>query len=104
MSKSFVSCATTIAALLVASVGMPLGAVLLLATASLLLWLAWPGSAHAYVGPGAGMTLIGSFLGLLAAVGLALWALLLWPIRRLLKRRRQARQDGSAGAETDEAG
>lgn len=42
--------------------------------------------AHAYVGPGAGLTLIGSAIGLLLALFAALGAILWWPIRRLLSR------------------
>ena len=43
--------------------------------------------AQAYVGPGAGLTLVGSFIGVCLALLVALWAVLSWPIRRLLKRR-----------------
>lgn len=45
--------------------------------------------ALAYVGPGAGLTLVGSFLGLCLAVLVALGAVLSWPIRRMLKLRRE---------------
>jgi hypothetical protein len=55
--------------------------------------------AYAYVGPGAGVTLIGALIGLLSAIGLALWAGLRWPIRRLLARQRAARAgDGDASS------
>lgn len=47
--------------------------------------------AQAYVGPGAGVTLIGALVGLVSAIGLALWAVIRWPIRRLLARRKAAR-------------
>jgi nitrate reductase gamma subunit len=62
------------------------------------LLLAIPREAHAYVGPGAGMTLIGSFLGLLATIACALGAILLWPIRRALRRRRRRREDAQPTA------
>ncbi|MEI6515042.1 MAG: hypothetical protein WCO77_03615 [bacterium] len=52
-------------------------------------------SAMAYVGPGAGLTLVGSFIGLCLTLLVALWAVLSWPIRRLLKRWRR----GAAGSE-----
>jgi hypothetical protein len=48
--------------------------------------------AQAYVGPGAGVTLIGALIGLLSAIGLALWAVLRWPVRRYLARRKAATQ------------
>lgn len=48
-----------------------------------------PGEASfAYVGPGPGITLIGSLIAVAAAVVLALGGILLWPLRSLLRRRR----------------
>jgi hypothetical protein len=49
-----------------------------------LLFLA--GGAMAYVGPGAGPEFFGYFLSLLAWVGVALSALLLWPVYALIRR------------------
>ena len=49
-----------------------------------LLCLALP--AHAYIGPGAGISVVGSLLGLLGTVLLAVAVIFLWPFRRLLKR------------------
>ncbi len=46
--------------------------------------------AHAYVGPGAGLTAIGTVLALLAAVGLAIVGFVWYPIRRLARRRKSA--------------
>ena len=46
--------------------------------------------AEAYVGPGAGITLIGALFGLVSAVFLALLAVLRWPLRRYLARRKAA--------------
>jgi protein-S-isoprenylcysteine O-methyltransferase Ste14 len=44
--------------------------------------------ALAYVGPGAGLTMLGSLLGVLGAIVLAIGGLLFWPIRAMLARRR----------------
>ena len=42
--------------------------------------------AIAYVGPGAGLTLIGSLIGLLIAILTALGIILFWPVRALIRR------------------
>jgi hypothetical protein len=52
--------------------------------------------AAAYVGPGAGITLIGAVIGLVSAIFLALFAILRWPIRRYLARRKAARESAAA--------
>jgi len=49
---------------------------------------ALPGAAAAYVGPGAGLGLIGSLLAVLAAVLFGLFGLIVLPIRLLLKKKR----------------
>ena len=53
-----------------------------------LLTMTVPDIAFAYIGPGAGISLIGSFLGILVAVFIAVFALIAWPIRRMLKARK----------------
>ncbi len=59
-------------------------------------------AAGAYVGPGAGLGLLGALWALIAALGAALVFVLLWPLRRLRQRRRDrarqadAAQDGAA--------
>ncbi len=62
--------------------------------------------AHAYVGPGAGVSLLGAAFGLIAAIGLALGVVVFWPLRRFLKsRKRRAVAEGTeantASAEAD---
>ena len=42
----------------------------------------------AYVGPGAGLSLLGALWALLVAVAMALVFIVAWPVRRLLRRRR----------------
>lgn len=45
------------------------------------------GPAAAYIGPGAGLSLLGALWGVAAAVVAALLFLLLWPLRRLMRKR-----------------
>jgi hypothetical protein len=47
-------------------------------------WL--PGAAEAYIGPGAGLSAIGSLLALIGAVLLAIVGFVWYPVRRLLRR------------------
>src|SRR5262245_42984893 len=51
--------------------------------AALLVLLLDPSPAHAYIGPGAGFALAGSFLAVLAAFFSALLLILTWPVRLL---------------------
>jgi hypothetical protein len=50
--------------------------------------LASPIPAFAYVGPGAGLSLIGAFWALILAIFTAVFFLLAWPVRRLLRNAR----------------
>lgn len=54
------------------------------------------GPAAAYVGPGAGLSVIGALIGVLLAVGAAAVFVIGWPIRRMMRRRRQLAQARSA--------
>ena len=58
-------------------------------------------TAAAYVGPGAGLSLLGALWGLLLAIGAALAFVLLWPLRRYLKRRAAGRQNDASAAEAE---
>lgn len=49
-------------------------------------------AAQAYVGPGAGLSLLSALWGLLCAIGAAFLFVIMWPIRRLRRKRREARQ------------
>lgn len=51
-----------------------------------------PLAAEAYVGPGAGLSLLGALWGLLCAIGAALLFVIMWPIRRMRRRKREAKQ------------
>ena len=54
------------------------------------------GPAAAYIGPGAGLSLLGALWGVAAAVVVALLFLLLWPLRRLLRKRPSLQQGNQA--------
>jgi predicted AlkP superfamily phosphohydrolase/phosphomutase len=71
---------------------------LIMAAAALGATLVAPDTAHAYVGPGAGFALVGSFLALLAAVASSILSLVLWPIRFVLRWRRRRKAMSRASA------
>lgn len=53
-------------------------------------------SAHAYIGPGAGIAAIGTVLALIGGVLLAVLAFVWYPIKRLLQKvKRRKQEDGS---------
>lgn len=56
-----------------------------------------PATAGAYVGPGAGLSLLGALWALLVALGTALAFVIAWPVRRMLRKKREDR----AGADPD---
>jgi hypothetical protein len=57
----------------------------------LLLLLLASASAEAYIGPGAGLSVLGSLWAVIVGIGLALFAILSWPIRILWRRLRGKR-------------
>ncbi len=54
------------------------------------------GPAAAYIGPGAGISFVGSLFTWIIGILIALFAILFWPIRALLRRARGGKS-GSAG-------
>ena len=68
----------------------------MMAAAALVAGAALP--AAAYIGPGAGLSLLGAFWGLLLAVVAALGFVILWPLRRFFRRER-AQQTGQTAAQ-----
>ena len=59
--------------------------------------------ALAYVGPGAGLSLLGAFWGLLVAVLAALAFVVLYPIRRLVRARKRPATQPAAASDGPEA-
>jgi hypothetical protein len=67
---------------------------------SLGVFLAAPGIADAYVGPGLGVGAIAAFFGAVLAVLLAIVGVIWYPLKRLLNRRKSpAESDPDAGGE-----
>jgi hypothetical protein len=73
---------------------------LILLTLSLLVQIS---TATAYVGPGAGISVLGSLLSILATIFVAIGAIIFWPLRKYLIRRK-ARRETPAGKKTAEPG
>lgn len=67
----------------------------------LLLILGLPGTSFAYVGPGAGLSIIGSLLAFLAAIVVGIFGFLWFPIRRLLRKRKLAKEKAAEEAAGD---
>lgn len=72
----------------------------------LLALIGQPQTALAYVGPGAGLSIIGSLLAFFAAIIVGIFGFLWFPIRRMLRKRRQAaaekaEKESRTGQETD---
>lgn len=59
--------------------------------------VAAPGAALAYVGPGAGLGMIGSLVAVIGAVLLALVGLIVLPFRMLMRRRKAKASDEKPG-------
>ncbi len=63
-----------------------------------------PESAAAYVGPGAGLSLLSALWALVLALVTAIVFVLAYPLRRLLRRRRTDRKAAPRAAGYDQAG
>ena len=61
-----------------------------------LLALSWPSLALAYVGPGLGLGAIAVILGILLSLGLAVFALVWYPLKRRRAERKAAKEQGGA--------
>ncbi len=70
---------------------------------TLLVLVLFTSSATAYVGPGAGISVLGSLLGILATIFVAIGAILIWPVRKFMKRRK-ARKESEVSAKTETSG
>ncbi len=61
-------------------------------------------TAFAYIGPGAGISVLGSLLGILSTILLAIVAIVAWPLRKLMKRRKATASSESDSVETADSG
>lgn len=59
-----------------------------------------PQPAEAYIGPGAGITAIGTMIALVGAVVLAIVGFVWYPLKRLRARSRSRRKTGEKAAES----
>ena len=60
--------------------------------------LTTPGTALAYIGPGSGLTAIGSFLALIAALAVAIFGFVWFPLKRMFARKEPLEEE----AETED--
>lgn len=60
-----------------------------------------PAAAWAYVGPGAGLTAIGTLVALVLAVVLAIVGFVWYPLKRLMRKRRAAPEPTGAAQERE---
>jgi hypothetical protein len=62
--------------------------------------LLWSAQAQAYIGPGAGVGFLGSLWAWLVGVVVVLLAILIWPLRWLLRRMRAKRRSDASDSPT----
>lgn len=56
------------------------------------LLLTFASQAAAYIGPGAGISVLGSLLGILVTILVAIGAIIFWPLRKFMQRRKARRE------------
>ena len=64
--------------------------------------LLFSGTAMAYVGPGAGISVLGALWGLIVGVVMALAVILFWPIRMMIRKNKAKKAAAAAAAEGGE--
>jgi hypothetical protein len=69
---------------------MPLSPPRVAGLGAVLLALTVPTAANAYMGPGLGLGLISVALGFIGSIALGFFAILWYPVKRFLRRRRRA--------------
>jgi len=62
-----------------------------------------PHAADAYVGPGAGLSLLGALWALIVAIAAAVAFIVAWPIRRMRRRKREERELAAAEQQAENA-
>jgi len=70
-----------------------------LALLACVVWLITPVPAMAYIGPGAGAGTIAVVLGVLASIVMAFFGLLWYPVKRLMKKRKAAKEQNDIETE-----
>ncbi len=55
-----------------------------------------PLPAHAYIGPGLGVGVISAIFGIILAVGLAIFAVIWYPIKRMIKKKKTAKSESES--------
>lgn len=68
-------------------------------TSSLAVGTLLPGLALAYVGPGAGVSVLGALWGLIAGVVMAVGVILFWPIRMMIRKSKAKKAAAAAAAD-----
>ena len=62
-----------------------------------------PNEAHAYIGPGAGISAIGSLIALLAGGFFAVIGFVWYPVKRLRRRKKKAKESKALESEIEES-
>lgn len=75
---------------------------LILVLGMLVLALAPPHAAEAYIGPGAGAGTIAVVLGILASILMAFVAIVWYPLKRLARGRKARRQQAGEGSDAEQ--